>query len=399
MRRLIFGVLTVALAGLASAAEWPQFRGPGGNSFSQEKDLPVKWSKTDGLRYKVDLPGRGLSNPVIASGRIFLTACSGYRERRLHVLCLEEATGKKLWERQFTATGNTACHPMTNMAAPTPVTDGKMVYALFATGDLAALDRDGTLLWYRSLVSDYPNVTNQVGMASSPVLADGVLIVPMDNAVDSFVAGIDVKTGKNIWKQKRDRSINWATPLVLTLGGKPAVLYQGSSGAKAYDPKTGKKLWQYKGGLSTIPSSAQGGGMVYLTGGEIKAVKVEAGKDDPKPAWSAKLGGGFASPVYHDGKLYGLATAGVTCLNAKNGEEVWKQRATGTFDASPIVADGKLYAVTRKGQTYVIRLGDKPELLSKNDLEDTIQATPAVANGCIYLRSDKHLYCIGSAKK
>src|SRR5258708_17987812 len=149
-RWLFAGIVLGALALTAGAAEWTGFRGPG--AVSEEKGLPVKWSKTEGLRYKVELPGRGLSNPIISKGRIFLTACSGYREKRLHVLCFDEATGKKLWERQFTATGNTACHPTTNMAAPTPVTDGKTVFALFGTGDVAALDLDGGLLWYRSLV-------------------------------------------------------------------------------------------------------------------------------------------------------------------------------------------------------------------------------------------------------
>src|SRR5262249_56596500 len=131
----------------------------------------------------------------------------------LHVLCYDEQTGKKLWARQCPATGNTACHPTTSMAAPTPVSDGKAVYALFATGDLAALDLDGTLLWYRSLVGDYPDVSNQVGMASSPALYRNVLLLPMENAIDSFSAGVDTKTGKNLWRVKRARSINWVTPV------------------------------------------------------------------------------------------------------------------------------------------------------------------------------------------
>src|SRR5947209_14943547 len=168
MHKLLWALLTAGLlgCGLAWAGEWPQFRGPGGTAVSKEMDLPVKWSKTEGLRYRTALPGRGLSNPVIAGGRVYLTACSGYRERRLHVLCYDETTGKKLWERQFAATGNTTCNPSTSMAAPTPATDGKAVYALFACGDLAALDCDGALLWYRSLVGDYPQLTNQVGMAA-----------------------------------------------------------------------------------------------------------------------------------------------------------------------------------------------------------------------------------------
>src|SRR4051794_30951986 len=147
MFRKLRALAPVCMAALfcagAWSADWPAFRGTNGSAVSDETGLPVKWSKSDGLRWKVDLPGRGLSNPVIAAGRVYVTACSGYRMTRLHVICLDEATGKKLWERHFTATGNTACNGVTNMAAPTPVTDGQAVYALFATGDLAAIGRDG----------------------------------------------------------------------------------------------------------------------------------------------------------------------------------------------------------------------------------------------------------------
>src|SRR5262245_43889298 len=190
---LVTLVVLTGMTAAVSAADWTGFRGPNSQAISTEKDLPVKWSPKENLRWKVDLPGRGLSNPIITAGKVIVTACSGFKQRRLHVLCYDEHTGKKLWERQFTATGNTACHPTTSMAAPTPVTDGKAIYALFATGDLAALDFDGTLLWYRSLVGDYPDVSNQVGMASSPILYKDVLLLPLENAIDSFAAGVDTK--------------------------------------------------------------------------------------------------------------------------------------------------------------------------------------------------------------
>src|SRR5687767_8539407 len=139
--KLIFA-LVVAAAGTL-AAEAPQFRGPGGSGVSQEKNLPVEWSEQNNIRWKADLPGRGLSNPVIADGRVYVTACSGFEQKRLHVLCFDLKTGKQLWDRQFWATGSTLCNGMTNMAAPTPVTDGNRVYALFATADLVCLDREG----------------------------------------------------------------------------------------------------------------------------------------------------------------------------------------------------------------------------------------------------------------
>jgi outer membrane protein assembly factor BamB len=290
---------------------------------------------------------------------------------------------------------------MTNMAAPTPVTDGKAVYALFATGDLAALARDGTLLWYRSLVGDYPNITNQVGMAASPILSGDVLLLPMENAGDSFAAGIDKRTGKNLWKVKRERGINWVTPLLFSSGGKPAVLFQTNHEATAYEVSSGKRLWSFQEkDLSTIPSPARGKGMLFLTGSSLRAVR-PAGSGTPELVWEVGGAlGGHASPVYHHGRLYNCGDVAITCLNAADGKQVWRKRAAGPFDASPIIAAGKLYAVNRKGRTYVFDLsGDEPKLLARNDLDDTILASPAAANGCIWLRSDKSLYCIGPKKR
>ena len=399
-------VLSVALVALvvlsARAADWTQFRGPGGSGVSPETNLPVKWGKAEGVRYKVELPGRGLSNPVIASGRVFVTACSGYRETQLHVLCFDEATGKKLWERRVAATGSTACHPTTCMAAPTPCTDGKAVYALFATGDLVAYDRDGSLRWYRSLVGDYPDITNQVGMASSLVLAGTALVVPMENGGDSFVAGIDTATGKNLWRLKRGKTINWVTPLVVEMGGRPAALLPMPGNVTAVDPMTGKVRWKYESDdVSSIPSPSFGDGVLYspVGRGGMKALKPGNDGTPPKELWSlTDFGGGYPSPVYQAGRLYGLGAVNVKCVSAADGTEVWKHRMDGPFSASPVIADGKLYAVNNKGVTTVLQLGDEPKILAKNDLGDTIQATPAIANGCIYLRSDKYLYCVGAKK-
>lgn len=405
-QRLMMSLSLVGLLALVSAAaDWPAFRGKDGSAITPEADLPVKWGKEEGLRYKVPLPGRGLSNPVIAAGRVYVTACSGYRHRRLHVLCFDETTGKKVWERQFEATGNTACHPTTNMAAPTPVTDGEAVYALFATGDLIALDRSGVLLWYRSLVGDYPDITNQVGMASSPTLAGDVLLVPMENAGDSFTAGIDKKTGVNLWRSKRTRETTWCSPVVVRQGDKTAVLFQTRSEATLVEPQTGKVLWkkaasELEADLSAIQSPAVGDGLVVLSAGELIALKPDLQGGEPKELWRGAPGGaGYASPVLHAGRVYRLSQVALLCFDAATGKELWRERITGPFDGSPVIAGNRLYAVNNKGRTTVIELGDKKgSVLARNDIDDTIQATPAIANGCIYLRSDKYLYCIGPKK-
>jgi hypothetical protein len=389
----------IVVAGPVRAGDWTQFRGPGGASVSEEKDLPVTWSADEGLRWKAELPGRGLSNPVISGGRVFVTASSGYQNARLHVVAFDAATGKKLWERQFASTGDTSCHPKSCMAANTPATDGKTVFALFGTGDLAALDYDGNLLWYRSLVSDYPTITNQVGMAASPVVFKDTLLLPLENVGESFAAGLDKRTGRNRWKIDRPKEINWVTPLVLTNGNRTEVLFQTVGELSSYDPETGKLNWSYDGTgapLSEVSSPLTGGGMVFVPGKEFTALKPSPTGATPSPAWHSKqLALGYTSAVYHEGRIYGLGRTGVICVDAKDGKELWKQRADGPFSASPVIADGKLYAVSEDGKTTVVKLGEKPEILAVNKVGETVLATPAISGGAIFLRSDKYLYCIG----
>lgn len=390
------GVLALALPG--GAGEWTQFRGPGGSGATEEKGLPVRWSAADNVRWKVALPGRGLSAPVIAKGRVVVTACSGYRQQRLHVHCYREDDGTKLWERHFAATGNTQCHPKTSMAAPTPACDGRAVYALFACGDLAALDLDGNLLWYRSLAGDYPDLTNQVGMAASPVVWKDVLLVPMENAGDSFAAGLDTRTGKNRWRAKRAREINWVSPIVLERDGGAEAVFQTPRDVTAYEPRTGRVLWSLADrGTSEIASPAQGEGLLFVAGRDFLALQPGPGGAAPVAVWkSGKLGSGFTSPAYHRGRVYVTTSVGLRCADARTGKELWFQRIKGPFSASPVIGDGKAYVTSEEGVVTVVRLGEAPEVLSQNEMGQVLLATPSLAGGAIYLRSDQTLFCIGA---
>ncbi len=395
-------VLLCALAaGPAPGADWTQFRGPDSSAVSQETGLPVKWSATENIRWKVDLPGRGVSSPVVAGGKVFVTACSGYRQKWLHVVCLDEATGAKRWERRFSATGPTACHPKTNMAAPTPVTDGKAVYALFATADLAALDADGNLLWYRSLARDYGNLMNQIGLAASPVLAGETLLVPMENAGNSYAAGLDTRTGQNKWKVERIREVNWMTPLVIDVAGRADAVFASTKEVTAYDAETGALRWTH-GGITPSDTASPGrgeGGLVIVPGDrELYALRPGAAGATPELVWkTGKTLPDISSPVTYRGRVYSVGTVNVDCLDAKTGNSLWKERLKGKhFWASPVVADGKLYVTSEDGITNVIKLGDKPEVLATNNLGETLLATPAVAGGCLYLRSEQHLFCVGA---
>jgi outer membrane protein assembly factor BamB len=407
MMRRICGKLEFALcssmpllvAAAAAAADWPQFRGPGGTGVSPEVNLPVNWSAAENIRWKADLPGRGVSCPIVAGSRVYVTACSGYRQRRLHVLCFEVHSGKKLWERQLAATGSTVCNSKTCVAGATPVTDGDRVYALFASGDLACFDKGGDLMWFRSLAADYPQITNQVGMAASPILWRDLLFLPLENAGDSFAAAIDKHTGRNLWRLERARGINWVTPLVLETDNHTEVIFQTEKDTTAYEPQTGKKTWSYEAsGPSSVVSPTSGGGMLFISGGEFVAFRKDRDRGRPVVAWkSNKLRPAYASPVFHDGFIYVLTHAGIlSCSEAASGKLLWQERLkSGSYWASPLVADGKIYAVSEDGVTSVVRFGEQPKLLSASGIGETILATPAIAGGAIFLRSDQHLVCIG----
>ncbi len=399
MTRTRWAAVFLAIAASAAwAGDWPQFRGPGGRGISDETGLPLQWGKDQGIRWKLELPGRGLSSPVVAGGRLFLTACSGPTQERLHVLCFDASSGIPLWEREFRATGSTQCNGKTSMAAPTPATDGRRLFALFATGDLAALDRDGNLLWYRSLCGDYPTVGNNVGMAASPILHRDTLFVAVENVGDSFVAGIDARTGANRWKHARAQKINWTTPLVTERAGRAEVLFQSPGELTAHDPETGALRWKHESGLASIPSPAAGEGLIFAPGGPSVALRPTDGA--PARVWdSTQLQSGTASPTLHDGRLYTVNSAGiVACADPKDGAILWRARTPGPHSASPVFADGRLYLVNEKGVTSVLSLEEEGKVLAENALDDVIFASPAISGGAIYLRSDRFLYCISNRR-
>jgi len=387
----------------AVGADWPQFRGPNGSGVSGEANLPVGFTENEGVRWKVELPARGVSSPIIIGNKVFVTCSSGVRDDRLHVLAFDASTGKKLWHRQLAATGGTAAHPKTCMAAPTPVADANAVYALFATGDLVAFDHSGKQLWYRSLTGDYPSISNQVGMAASPVLFRGKLIVPMDNAGDSFLAALDVSNGKNLWKTERPREINWVTPAIREVTSEETeVIFQGPKDLVAYDLASGKKKWSHKaGGSSPTPSIADG--MLFVSSGGLTALKLVEGKLEE--VWkSPKFQTGYSSALYYDGRVYAANPSSgiVYCADAKTGKVRWEERMKGmgkpTFSASPVAGDGKVYILGETGTMNVLKAGDESEVLGTSELGEECLATPAIGGGAVIVRTDKHLWCIGAKK-
>jgi outer membrane protein assembly factor BamB len=235
-------------------------------------------------------------------------------------------------------------------------------------------------------------------MAASPTLWKDVLIVHLENAGESFGVGIDTATGRNRWKVDRTRKINWTTPVVIDNAGQAQVLFLNGSELAAYDPATGKKLWAREGDGATTPSPAWGKDMMVVPGSELVALKLPVEQGKPQVLWSSnRLRPATASPILYQGKVYTVSGAGIlNCGDIKTGEPIWQQRLKGPFSSSPIAADGKVYLFNEAGTGFVVRVGDKPELVASNELGETILATPAIANGAIFIRSDQHLWCIGA---
>jgi len=379
------------------AADWPQFRGPNGNGFSDETSVPTDLHVARNLAWKTDLPGAGLSSPIIIGDRVFVTCSGGLKQQRLYVICFNAADGKKIWERQFWATGRTMCHEKTSVAAPTPASDGRHVVAIFSSGDAVCLDLDGNLLWFRGLGRDYPNASNSLGLSSSLVVADGVVVAQVENESESFTAGLDVLTGTNRWKLDRPKDANWTSPVLLKNSPYSLVVIQCSKGVIAVEPATGKTVWEYAEGGSSVPSSTPSGGVLYVPSRGLTALQPGIGGEKPKQLWQAnQLRPGTPSPVVVGEKIFALNDGGVlTCGETATGKRLWQLRLKGPFSATPVAAGVFLYCVSEKGVAQVVDTS-KPEgeVVSELELGETILSTPSISSGAIYFRSNSRLWKI-----
>ncbi|MFV0446219.1 MAG: PQQ-binding-like beta-propeller repeat protein [Planctomycetaceae bacterium] len=388
-------------AGLAltavAAADWRQFRGNDVDGVSSDARPPAELN-AETLAWNAALPGRGLSSPIVVGERVFISACSGPTQDRLHVLCFSDADGTLLWERQFWATGRTVTHDKTCVAAPTPCSDGERVFATYSSNDVICLDLDGQLQWCRGLTWDFPNASNSLGMSSSPVVVGGALVTMVENDDDSFTVGLNAETGETEWKIARPRKANWTSPVVYrgTEAGLDRVLLQSAEGVVAVNPKDGTIDWTYADGASTIPSSVVDGEVAYVPSHGITAIRPgRSNPDTPEILWQeGALSPATGSPVAHDGKLYLVNSAGaLTCASQKDGKRQWQVRLKGPISSSLVVADNRAYLVSEEGLLQSVDLrGEKGELLSAHPLKETVLCTPALSGNAIYLRSDGHLW-------
>jgi outer membrane protein assembly factor BamB len=417
----------------ASAGEnWPQWRGPGGQGVSTETALPAEWSPDKNIKWKTELPGTGMSSPIVWGDRIYLTSViegeavpgqravkhrQGKEEDWIHpdsvaadkkhtfkVVALDAPSGKILWERTaYEGTVYDARHRRSSFAGPTPVTDGTMVYAYFGPEGLYAYDAKGNLAW--KVVT--PFATLGLGTGTSPVLHQNLVIIQRDedNGDHSTLVAYDKKTGKEVWNTKRAIEITWSTPVLVQAGGRTELVTNGSDQIIAYDPATGKELWRTTGVQSNaIHTPLVGHGLVIVTAGypvkKVIAIRPGEVAGGQRVAWEYSRGTGYVlSNILYGDYLYLFTDNGiVTCLDPKTGTvkyEGGRIPVPARFMGSPVAFTGLVAMTSEEGDTFMLKAGPAHEIVRTNSVDEPVYSSPAIANGRIYIRGDKHLFAIG----
>ncbi len=387
---------------------WPQFRGPGGNPVFRGRPAPVDFGPEKNLAWRVALPGRGPSSPIIVGNRVIVSASSGPRQDRLHVLCFDAQTGQLLWHRLFWAAGSTVCNPFAAVAAPTPASDGVYVVALYSSNDLVCFDLQGNLRWLRGLGYEHPLTRNDVGMASSPLLAGNMVVVQCETFGDSFAAAFRLSDGTTLWHTSRPATSMWASPVLYAPpnGKEWWILMHSRSALTALDPQTGQEAWRCEVGCHSMASSAVVGERILLPGGGMQCVRWDGQRRQIDVLWRQnRLVCGAPSPAVldgkgSDGKIYTIRDPGILlCGNLADGRLLWQLRLQGPVWATPVISGNYLYAVSHGGLVQVVELpepGAEKEKIGRIvhtcRLDQGILATPALADGAIYFRSDRWLW-------
>ncbi len=391
------------------AAEWLQFRGPGGQGTTSETNLPLTWSDTKNIAWKTELPGFGASSPIVLDDRLYVTCYSGYgidqknpgqmEDLLLHVVCLSD-DGNIVWDQRvqpkLPESERVRDH---GYAGPTPATDGKHLFVFFGRSGVFKFDLEGKQCWQADVGED----THSWGCGTSPVLFGDLVIVNASVESGSLVA-INKDSGDEVWRAG-GMNRSWNTPHLVDPGdGRLELVVSVKNQILAFDPATGEPIWNCEGIPDYVcPSVVSHKGVVYVIGGRSsKAIAIRAGgRGDVTQShrlWETKAGANVTSPVVHDGHLYWVSDRNkiAYCVKLQDGEIVYAERFPEQPYASALVGDGKLYIVTRYGGTYVLAARPEFQELAHNQLDDrsTFNASPIVANGHLFLRSDRYLYCI-----
>jgi outer membrane protein assembly factor BamB len=380
--------------------DWPQFRGPTGQGVSEERNLPLTWSENKNVRWKVPIPGRGWSSPVIQGDRIWLTTATD-EGKSLRAIAIDRNTGAIVQNVEvFHLKSAKLTNSKNSFASPTPVIDGDRVYLHFGAYGTACITQSGEIVWKTRL--EYDN--GQHGTGGSPIIYDDLLILSCDGNDVQFVVALDKVTGKVRWKKMREGYQAYTTPLVVSLPEGDQVISPGALRAIAYEPRTGKEIWQvrYGEGFSNVPRPVYGLGLVFICTGfqqaSLLAIKPDGRGDITKSKVVWRLDRGVPltpSPLLVGDELYMVTDNGIaTCVDAKSGEELWRARLGGNHSASPIYADGKIYFLSEEGESVVIAPGRQLKHLATNQLDGPTLASMAISDSSLFVRTATHLYRI-----
>ncbi len=410
MHRLAIAFLATALFTSATHAEnWPGWRGPRGDGTSTGTGFPLKWSKTENVKWKLELPGSGHSSPIVSMGRVFVTGCVAKEKARV-LYCVDRTSGKLLWEKSVVVAELERKHGENSWASSTPATDGERVYVTFLDKPrlrVYCFDFNGKLLWEKT-----PGEFHSVhGFCSPPILYNDFLVVNGDQDAPkgqrAYIVAFDKKTGQERWRIDRpNRLRSYCPPVVVEAAGRKQMVLTGSKRVTSYDPDTGKQLWIVDGPTEQFVSSVvYHNGLILLTAGFpvywVMAIDPSGSGNVTKThvVWSKKNEGSYVpSPVATGGKLFLVDDSHykASCWDAKSGKLEWQEQLGRVkFRASAVLAEGRVYFTAEDGVTYVVKASDEFELLAKNPLGERVYASLAFSNGDIFIRGARHLWCIG----
>jgi outer membrane protein assembly factor BamB len=401
--------LTGLVLRLSAEENWPQFRGPRGAGHAGGAAPPIRWSETENIRWKTPIHGKGWSSPVIWDHQIWLTTATP-DGHELFAVCVERASGRIVHDlKVFDIPKPSYCHPFNSYASPTPAIEEGRVYVHFGSAGTACLaTATGKPRWTRQ---DLP-CDHYRGPGSSPVIYKNLLLIDFDGVDQQYIVALDKATGKTVWKRNRDIDYQtdngdykkaYATPTMVEVEGKAEVISPGAAATFAYDPQTGQELWRVRhGGMNVAAPPQFGQGKLFLCTGDgglgLLAVRPD-GRGDVTAThivWTCRRGiPSRCSPLLIGDLLYLVNERGIaSCLEAATGHLVWQQRLDGEFSASPICAGGAIYFCNQDGKSFVMAPGRVSKVLAVNRLDDGCMASPAAADGALFLRTKTHLYRI-----
>lgn len=413
--------LALVLATQVSGGNWPAWRGPEGTGVSQEKDLPLRWSTGENIRWRTPLPDRGNSTPIVWGNRVFVTQAIE-KEGRRTLICFDRANGKLFWEAGVTYTEKEATHETNPHCSASPVTDGERVIASFGSAGLYCYDLSGKEIWHRDLGKQ----AHIWGNGAAPVIHGNLCILNFGPGERTFLIALDKTTGRTVWQidepggdygEKRDGQQkaewigSWSTPVVINVNGREEMIMTFPKRVCAFDPKTGHEFWTCSGLnplVYTSPLFSEG--LVVAMGGyNGSALAVRAGGNGDVtqthrlwqiPKTKQRIGSG----VIHNGHIYISNDPGIAeCFELRTGKLVWEERLKGpgaksSSWSSMVLSDGRIYVANQSGDTFVLNASPKFELLSTNPLGETTNASMAVSDGDIFIRTYQNLWCVGDRK-